>query len=81
MYYSPSLKKTFIADYPDGYDGDFGPGIKSIILSVYHDSKMTQPAIKRFFDTWNIQISKATISRILTDNHDTFHQEKKAIPP
>ncbi len=79
VYYSPSLKKTFIADYPDGYDGDFGPGIKSIILSAYHDSKMTQPAIKRFFDTWNIQISKATISRILTDNHDTFHQEKKAI--
>jgi len=29
VYYSPSLKKTFIADLPNGYDGEFGPGIKT----------------------------------------------------
>ena len=31
-YYSPSLKKTFIAPLPEGYQGEFGPGIRSLIL-------------------------------------------------
>ena len=31
-YYSPSLKKTFMADLPTGYDGEFGPGIKLDVL-------------------------------------------------
>jgi regulator of replication initiation timing len=28
VYYSPSLRKTFIADAPSGYEGGFGPVIK-----------------------------------------------------
>jgi len=78
-YYSPSLKKTYIADLPDGYRGEFGPGTRAQVLSLYHDSKMTQPAIERFFDTHNIPIGRATISRWLTDGHEEFHQEKKDI--
>ena len=79
VYYSPSLNKTFIADLPDGYSGKFGPGIKALNLAFYHESKMTQPAIDRFFDAFNIDISKASISRMLTDKHESFHQEKEEI--
>ena len=79
VYYSPSLKKTFIADLPQGYDGEFGPGIKALTISLYHDSNMTEPALERFFNTCGISISKATISRILTDKHENFHQEKEDI--
>jgi len=38
MYYSPSLKKTFIAPLPKGYEGEFGPGIKALSLALYHGS-------------------------------------------
>jgi len=79
VYYSPSLKKTFIAHLPDGYSGEFGPGIRALTLSLYHDSKMTEPAIKRYFDAFSIQISKASISRMLTDKHEPFHQEKEEV--
>jgi len=79
VYYSPSLKKTFIADLPDGYSGEFGPGIRALNLALYHDSKMTGPAIGRFFDAFNIEISRASISRMLTDKHASFHQEKEEI--
>ncbi len=78
-YYSPSLKKTFIADLPEGYDGEFGPGIKALVVSLYHNSNMTQPALKDFFTTCGIIISKTTISRMLTDKHEMFHQEKEEI--
>lgn len=78
-YYSPSLKKTFMADLPAGYDGEFGPGVKTLVLSLYHNSNMTQPAILDFLQTTGVVISAATVSRIITENHDVFHEEKEAI--
>ena len=78
-YYSPSLKKTFIADLPAGYDGEFGPGIKTLVLYLYQNSNMTQPGILDFLQTSGVVISAATISRIITEDHDVFHQEKEAI--
>ena len=53
-YYSPSLKKTFMADLPAGYDGEFGPGIKTLVLSLYHNSNMTQPGILDFLQTTGV---------------------------
>jgi len=79
VYYSPSLKKTFLASLPEGYQGEFGPGIRSLVITLYRDSGMTQPAIRRLLKTFNIRISKSTISRMLTDKHDVFHQEKEDI--
>jgi len=78
-YYSPSLKKTFMADLPAGYDGEFGPGVKTLVLSLYHNSNMTQPGILDFLQTTGVVISAATVSRIITEDHDVFHEEKEAI--
>lgn len=79
IYYSPSLGKTFTADLPGGYQGEFGPSMKALMLSLYNDSGMTQPALKKFLKTFGMQIAGSTISRMLTDNHEDFHQEKKDI--
>lgn len=79
VYYSKSLKKTFIAKLPDGYKGEFGPGIRSLVITLYRDSGMTEPAIARFLKTFGIKIAKSTISRMITEDHDLFHQEKEDI--
>ncbi len=79
IYYSPSMKKTFIAELPDGYSGEFGPTLKAVILDLRHSCKMTESAIHAFLSTHGIVISAATISRIITDNHEDFHQEKQDI--
>ena len=79
IFYSPSLKKTFIAPLPGGYSGDFGPSIKALVLDMHHHEKLTESAIHHFLTTHGIKIGKASISRILTDNHEPFHQEKKDI--
>jgi hypothetical protein len=80
VYYSKSLKKTFIAPMPDAYKGsEFGPGIKSLIITFYRDYGMTIPAIERFAKTFDIDISRSTLSRILIEDHDGFHQEKEDI--
>ena len=79
LYYSPSLKKTWVAPTPVGYRGEFGPTIKALILDMHHNAKTTESAIHRFLQNHGVLISMATISRIITDGHEPFHQEKKAI--
>lgn len=79
IYYSPSLKKRFAGKLPKGYQGGFGPGIKALLLNLYYSAGMTELAIKVFFNTCGIHISKATISRFITDRQEMFHQEKQEI--
>lgn len=79
IYYSPSLKKTFVASVPHGYEGDFGPNIKSLILDQHYHAKMTESAIERFLANHGVDISVSSISRIIADDHSEFHQEKRDI--
>lgn len=78
-YYSPSLKKTFMAPLPDGYKGGFGPNVKAFIISFYYDLKMTESNIHKFFTNHNILISTGTISNFLINDQEEFHQEKQSI--
>lgn len=78
-YYSPSQNKTFMGALPVGYQGQFGPGIKSLVLNLYQDGGMTEPALNRFFETHGIYISAGTISKIITQDIAPFHDEKTDI--
>lgn len=79
MFYSPSLRKTFIAPLPDGYEGDFGPQVKALILDMHHHEQATQSAIHHFLTTHGVDISPASVARILTNDHEIFHEEKNDI--
>jgi hypothetical protein len=39
-YYSPSEGKTYLAELPCGYEGEFGPGIKALVISLYYGGNM-----------------------------------------
>ena len=79
VHYSPSLNKSFIAGLPDGYQGDFGPSVKALIISLNRDSQMTQSNIHTFLTTHGMSIASSTISRVLTENIGGFHEEKEDI--
>lgn len=79
VFYSASLGKRFIGALPDGYEGEFGPGIKSLVLTLYHQAHVSQPNILKLLTSCGIAISAATISRMLIDQAAQFHQEKKDI--
>lgn len=81
VYYSPSMKKTYTAKVPPGYEGEFGPNIKTLCLALSHDTLVSQPALRRWFETFAISISAASISRLSTDgkNIEALHQEKEDI--
>jgi regulator of replication initiation timing len=44
-YYSPSERKTYIANLPEGYEGKFGPGIKALTIISSYCNNMTEPKI------------------------------------
>jgi hypothetical protein len=78
-YYSPSLRKSYLASLPPGYEGEFGPGIKALSLKLYFDANMTQPKILDLFTDAKINISAGQLSHFLIKGHDAFHKEKDAV--
>lgn len=79
VYYSPSLKKTFTASLPLGYEGEFGPSLKALVIDCHRSLQMTQSAIHRLLTNHGIVISLASIARLLTEDVGDFKAEKEAI--
>lgn len=78
-YYSPSLRRTYLAELPMGYGGQFGPGMKALSIALYHGGLMSEPKIMEFFENVGIQMSKGTLSNLLIKGHEDFHAEKEAV--
>jgi hypothetical protein len=68
-YYSPSLRKTYLAPLPHGYDGE----------KLCFDANVTQPKIHDLFTDAKIIISAGQLSNFLIKDHDVFHKEKDAL--
>src|SRR3989337_3666021 len=79
VYYSPSQHQTYIGKLPKGIEGEFGHELKSLIITLKHASNMSEPKIHEFLENVGINISPATISRILTTNNEVFHCEEADI--
>src|SRR5258708_12417814 len=48
-YYSPSQRRTYLADLPTGYKDQFGPKVRAWVLSLYYPNGSSQPNILNFF--------------------------------
>lgn len=78
-FYSRSQKKSYLAELPVGYGGEFGPGIHSLVITLYYGSEMTEPKIVEFLQNVGIFISKGQVSNLLIKKNDLWHQEKNDI--
>jgi uncharacterized protein YdcH (DUF465 family) len=79
VFYSPSESKTYSGKLPVGIKGEFGPGLRTQVLTLYHVANVSEPKIHEFLANMGVWISKATISRIITEDVDLFHKEKSEI--
>jgi hypothetical protein len=78
-YYSPSTGKTYLAKLPCGYEGEFGPGVKSFGLDMYFEVGASEPKILGFLHRVGLQISKGKLSSLLLEDQDVFHSESDAV--
>jgi regulator of replication initiation timing len=78
-YYSPSEGKIYLAELPCGYEGEFGPGIKTLVISLYYGGNMTQGKLLEFLEDVGISMSAGYLSNLLIKNQCDFETEKSEV--
>ena len=78
-YYSASRRQTYLAELPPGYEGQFGPGIKSLIVTLYFGVGTSEPKIQEFLKNMGVEISSGEVSDLLIKEQDGFHAESAAV--
>src|SRR3989454_5650558 len=78
-FYSPSQHQTYLASLPQGYRGQFGPGIKSLALVFYFGAQMSEPKVAELLRSVGVQISDGQVSNLLIKDQAAFHEEKAAL--
>lgn len=78
-FYSPNQHKSYLAQLPAGYEGEFGPGIRSLVMTLYYGSDMSEPKIVEFLQNIGVLISDGQLSNLLIKKNEPWHQEKRAI--
>ncbi len=78
-YYSPTHKKTYLAALPTGYSGQFGPGVKAWVLTLYYADGMSEPKILDLLHTVGMSISAGQLSGMLIKGQEQFHAESAAV--
>ena len=75
--------QTLIAPLPPEVipGSHFGPTLIGFIVHQYHHQHVTQPLLWEQLDQLGIDISMGQLSRILTEQNDSFHQEKDQLLP
>ena len=78
VYYSPSQRKSYRGELPEGVrgQGGYGPGIRALIPMLKTEGNQSEKRILGFFRNFGIEVSAAYISRQWTGGYDVFHQEK-----
>lgn len=78
-FYSASLDQWYRGSLPDGYQGEYGSHLKSLVIAMKYSGNMTESRILEFLDHFDVQISAGTISNILTRSAELFAEEKSAL--
>jgi hypothetical protein len=78
-YWAPSLAQTFLASLPLGYEGEFGPGLKALTVTLYFGGGMSERKILTLYQDMGIQISAGQVSNFLVKDQDAFHAEKEEV--
>jgi hypothetical protein len=78
-YYAASTRQTYLAEMPAGYEGQFGPGIKALVITMYYGMNTSEPKIVEFLSNIGIRISAGEVSNLLIKEQESFHAEKDAV--
>ena len=78
-YYSASERQIYLAPLPTGYQGQFGPGLRALVITLYYGAEMTEPKIIEFLSHFELSISAGQLSNLLTKGQKRWHTEKDEI--
>jgi len=70
-YYSASEQKNYVAPYK----GQFGPTIRSLVISLYYAAGMSEPKIIELLEQMGVNISKGKVSSLLVKETEPWQAE------
>jgi Transposase IS66 family len=71
--------RIMVAPLPDGIDGHFGPELRRLVLSLYHQGQSTVERIVAMLRDVGVSISKRQVVRILTSKVARFVTETRQV--
>lgn len=78
VWYSPSEGKTYRSQAV-GYDGQFGNSLKAFVVLMHHYGDLSHSKLLGLLEGMEVKISAGRIQNILTENKDTWLNEKRDI--
>jgi hypothetical protein len=78
-YWAGSTGQSYLAKLPRGYEGQFGPGLKALTLTLYFGGGMSEPKIRGLYENIGVQISAGQLSNLLIKGQEEFHTEKAEV--
>ncbi|HBY93342.1 MAG TPA: hypothetical protein DEP84_05140 [Chloroflexi bacterium] len=75
-FYSPGAQRTYLAELPTGYEGQFGPGIRALVVVWYFASTISEPKILELLHSLGVAISAGEVSNMVIKEQDAFHSER-----
>jgi hypothetical protein len=74
-WYSPGKRRTYLAELPAGYEGQFGPTVRSLVITLYYAGGMSEPKIIEFVEQMGVNLSKGIVSAWLSQKTEAWQQE------
>ncbi len=78
-YDSPGQKRTYLAQLPAGYAGQFGPGVRAWVLALYDAGGLSEPNLLELLQTVALPMSAGELSDLLIKNQEQCHAERGAV--
>ena len=78
-WYSPAGHQTYLAPLPAGYEGQFGPSLKALAISLCFGANVSEPKALELFREAGLVISAGQLSNLLIKAQERFHAEKAAL--
>lgn len=79
VWYSPSQRKSYRAQVPAGYEGAFGPGLKTLALALHMGANVTEAQLQELFEQVGVSVSAGWLSGWLSQDHAGFGAEAQAV--
>ena len=79
IWYSPSEHRGYRAQRPAGYEGQFGPNLRALVLTLAYAGGMSERKILELVASTGIVLSAGTLSNLLTEGRAAFRDEAREL--
>jgi hypothetical protein len=79
LWYSPAQRRRYRAPLPPGYEGEFGPGIKTFALDLTYSANVSEGKLLEVFRQAAVQMSSGWLATFLSGDPGELAAEARAV--